>query len=279
MEGPERFAPTPGFHCGPRVVHLGSPMKIATWNVNSVKARKDRLLAWLERSAPDVACLQETKVTDDKFPHEDVEAAGYHAAVHGQKTYNGVAILSRSEPAEIVFGMDHGDDDQARLISAKIDGVWIVDAYFPNGGRLGSDKYEYKLEWMRRLRDWLDGRFDPGEPLALCGDFNVAPDDLDVHMPAAWANTVLCHDDVREALERIRQFGLVDVFRKHNPEGHVYSWWDYRQGAFRKNEGLRIDHVFATEPLAERSVGAAVDRDERKGKGASDHAPVEVELE
>lgn len=250
-------------------------MKLATWNVNSVRARQERLLAWLQRTEPDVVCLQELKVADEAFPFETIREAGYWAAVSGQKTYNGVAILSRLEPLDVQRGMaDGADDPQARLLTATIAGIHIISAYFPNGKMVGSEHYAYKLAWMRRLQQYLQTRFNPSDPLVLCGDFNVAPDDADVARPAAWANSVLCHGDARQALEEIRRWGLVDVLRKHHSQGGVYSWWDYRMLAFPKNDGLRIDHIFATEPLAARSTGAEVDRQERKGAKPSDHAPV-----
>lgn len=250
-------------------------MKIATWNVNSVRSRLKRLLGWIERTRPDAVCLQETKVTDQAFPVAPIREAGYHAVVHGQKTYNGVAILSRSEPAEISRGMDDGvDDPQARFLIAEVEGIHVISAYVPNGHAVGSEKYSYKLEWMRRLRGYLERRFDPSSPVVLCGDLNVARDDWDVAYPERWAPTVLCHQDAREALERVRQWGLTDVFRQHHPEGGVYSWWDYRMLAFPRNDGLRIDHIFATEGLAKRCIAAEIDREERKGDKPSDHAPV-----
>ncbi|MCX7427766.1 MAG: exodeoxyribonuclease III [Planctomycetia bacterium] len=248
-------------------------MKLATWNVNSIRARQERLLRWLDRERPDVLCLQELKVTDEAFPREAIEAAGYHAAVFGQKTYNGVAILSRDEPADVQRGL--GDDDpQSRLVAALIDGVCIVNAYFPNGQEVGSEKWEYKLDWMRRLEAYLADRYRPSDPLVLCGDFNVARDDLDVARPHQWAGTVLCHPDAREGLEAIHRWGFLDVFREHHPEGRLYSWWDYRMLGFAQNNGLRLDHIFATETLARRCRGAEIDRDERKGDKPSDHAPV-----
>lgn len=250
-------------------------MKIATWNVNSIRARQDRLLPWLEVVQPDVLCLQELKVTDEAFPYEAVRKAGYHAAVYGQKTYNGVAILSRTEPVGVLRGMDDdARDPQARLISAEIDGIRVLSAYVPNGQSVGSQKYLYKLGWMRRLGEHLEQQFDPSGPLVLCGDLNVAPDDRDVAHPAQWAGTVLCHQDARNALEEIRAWGLVDVFRQHHPQGGVYSWWDYRMRAFARDDGLRIDHVFATQPMATRCTGAEIDRDQRGGERPSDHAPV-----
>jgi exodeoxyribonuclease III len=254
-------------------------MRIASWNLNSIKARHDRLLSWLERTGYDVVCLQELKCEEHKFPFEELRMAGYHAVASCQKTYNGVAILAREEPRAVMHGMDDGSDDpQARLVTAEVGGVTVISAYFPNGQRVGSDKYAYKLEWMARLRAWLDRHFDPSQPLVLAGDFNVAPDDKDAARPEEWADSVLCHPDVRNALRHIEDFGLVDVFRKHHPDGGVYTWWDYRQLAFPKGNGLRIDHIYATAPAAERSIGAHVDRDERKGKLPSDHAPVVVEL-
>jgi exodeoxyribonuclease III len=254
-------------------------VKIATWNVNSVRAREERLLRFLRARQPDALCLQELKVEDAAFPFDAVREAGYFAAVHGQRTYNGVAILAREEPRDVERGLaDGGDDSQARLIAATVDGVRVLSAYFPNGGELGSDKWQFKLDWMRRLRAHLDRRYDPQQPLALCGDFNVAPEARDVCEPKAWEGTVLFHPDVRAALENVRGFGLQDALRIHRQEAGIYSWWDYRMLAFPKNRGLRIDHVFVTRPLAERCTGVVVDRDERKGKQPSDHAPVVAEF-
>lgn len=250
-------------------------MKIATWNVNSVRSRLDRLVRWLHKAEPDVVCLQELKVTDEAFPYEPIREAGYYAAVHGQKTYNGVAILSRSEPSNVQNGLDDDvDDPQARLIAAEVDGVVVMSAYIPNGQSVGSEKWAYKLGWMRRLRHYLEERFDPSVPLLLSGDFNVARDDLDVANPAKWSGTVLCHQDARAALQEICEWGLTDVFRARHPEGNIYSWWDYRMLGFPKNDGLRIDHIFATAPLAALCTHAEIDRDERKGPKPSDHAPV-----
>jgi exodeoxyribonuclease III len=252
-------------------------MVIATWNVNSLKARLDRAVAWLERSQPDVVCLQELKLTDEQFPHAALAAAGYHAAVHGQPTYNGVAILARVPPENVTIGLGDGDPDpQARLIAADVGGVRVLSAYFPNGGELGSDKWAYKLAWMARLRDHLARHYDPAQPLALCGDFNVAPTDLDVARPDEWRDSVLCHSESRAALAVLQDWGLTDTFRLRHPDDRVYSWWDYRMLAFPKGNGLRIDHVFCTATLAARCTEAVVDRDERKGDKPSDHAPVRV---
>jgi len=250
-------------------------MKVATWNVNSIRSRLERLLRWLDRVRPDALCLQELKATDEVFPHEAIRDAGYYAAVHGQKTYNGVAILSRSEPEAVERGMAGDvDDSEARLVSAQVDGVRVISAYVPNGQVVGSEKYAYKLDWLRRLREHLERQFDRSTPLILCGDLNVARDDLDVAHPEKWAGSVLCHQEARKSLERILGWGLTDVFRQHHPEGGLYSWWDYRMLAFPKNDGLRIDHVFATAPMAKRCTSAEIDREERKGQKPSDHAPV-----
>ena len=257
-------------------------MKLATWNVNSIRAREARALRWLEATAPDVVCLQEVKVTNEAFPFEALRAAGDEAAVHGPKTYNGVAILAREglavEDVERGFD-DDGDDTQARLICARVAGIHVASAYVPNGAEVGSDKWAYKLEWLKRLRAWLDRRFEKNAPLALCGDFNVAPEDRDVSDPPKWATTVLCHPEVRQALEAVRGWGLEDSFRLHHDEAGFFSWWDYRMLAFPKNRGLRIDHIDLSEPLVGRCTGALIDRNERKGKQPSDHAPVIVELD
>ncbi|MBX7196046.1 MAG: exodeoxyribonuclease III [Sandaracinaceae bacterium] len=254
-------------------------MRIATWNVNSIRARHDRLLAFLTRHRPDVLCLQELKVEDSGFPHVEVRAAGYHAAILGQRTYNGVAILSREPLADVRAGMgDDVEDPQARLISGVIRGLRVISAYFPNGGELGSDKYRYKLAWMKRLRAMLARDFSPSMPLVLAGDFNVAPDERDTKNPAVWKDTVLFSDEVREALRELRSWGLLDSLRLVNDQPGLFSWWDYRMLGFPKNDGLRIDHLDVTEPLRARVRDVRIDRDERKGKQPSDHAPVILEL-
>jgi len=255
-------------------------MLVVTWNINSAKAREERLLAFLDRWKPDVVCLQELKVVDEAFPDEGVRERGYEPVLFGQKTYNGVAILSKHPVSDVHRGLeDDVEDDHARLVSARIQDVHVLSAYFPNGGNLGSEKYAYKLQWMERLREYLDRRFDPAKDhVALCGDFNVAPFEDDVAQPEKLEGTVLANPEVREALEHIRAFGFVDVFRPFHPKGQVYSWWDYRAMGFERNHGMRIDHVYCTVALAGRVIGAAVARKEREGKGASDHAPVLVEL-
>jgi len=254
-------------------------MKIAAWNVNSVRARLDRLVDWLKSAQPDVVCLQELKCADAEFPREAVLEAGYHAAVHGQKTYNGVAILAKTEPTDVVCGLSDGvDDSHARLIAATVKGVRVLSVYAPNGQEVDSPAYQYKLEWYARLRRYLDTRHQPGEPLVLCGDWNVAPEDIDTYDPALWEGQTLFTQKERKALAHLCAFGLTDTFRSLHPKEQRFSWWDYRMLAFPKNKGLRIDHIFATEPLAKRLVAADVDREARKGKQPSDHAPVWAEF-
>jgi exodeoxyribonuclease-3 len=255
-------------------------MKVATWNVNSIRARQQHVVDWLDAARPDVLCLQELKATADEFPFEQVRESGYDAAVFGQKTYNGVAIVSRYPLANVQEGLgDDEDDPQARLMSADIEGVTILSAYFPNGGEVGSDKYDYKLRWMERLGRMLSKRFDPDtDQVALCGDFNVAPQDDDIGRPSEWRASVLACDSVRQALEGVASFGLHDVVRPFHPQGGVYSWWDYRGRGFERGNGLRIDHVYCTPKLADRAIGAVIHRQERARKSPSDHAPVMVEF-
>jgi len=250
-------------------------IKIATWNVNSVRARFERLLNWLEKEKPSVLCLQELKGETSAFPHEEVAEAGYFPAVYGQKTYNGVAILSRSEPTDIQLGWPAGPDDpQARLIAATVDGIRILSAYVPNGKVVGSDKWAYKLNWLDRLHGYLQNEFTAAHPIVLTGDLNIAPEDRDVADPERWAESVLCHPDARKALNKIVDLGFVDTMRLHHQDQGPYSWWDYRRLAFPKNDGLRIDFIYSTPVLAGKCNGAYVDRDERKGTKPSDHAPV-----
>lgn len=254
-------------------------MKLATWNVNSIRAREERLLAFLERHRPDVLCLQELKVIDGDFPMARLREKGYFAAIHGQKTYNGVAILARSEPEDVVCGLRDGTEDpQARLVSARVDGVRIISVYVPNGSEVGSEKYTYKLAWLKRLRAYLEQHHRPDERLVVCGDINVAPDDIDVARPDEWKDTVLCHTDARAGMGELCEWGLFDAFRKCRPEAGLYSWWDYRMLGFPKGNGLRIDHILVTKPLLEQCSGAEIDRNERKGKQPSDHAPVLIDL-
>lgn len=255
-------------------------MKVATWNVNSIRARLERVVAWLERHQPDVVCLQELKVADADFPAGAMKALGYRAAVHGQRTYNGVAILAKEVPHDVSTGLgNQALDAQARLVDARVSGVRVLSAYFPNGGEVGSEKWAYKLAWMEALGAYLEARAKPEEPLLLCGDLNVAFEDRDVANPVAWRDSVLCHPEGRAALRRLFDWGLVDTLRIHHEAGGLYSWWDYRQLGFPRNDGLRIDAVLATAPLAARCTAASIDRDARKGKQPSDHAPVLAEFD
>jgi exodeoxyribonuclease-3 len=254
-------------------------VKLATWNVNSIRAREARLIAWLAAERPDVLCLQETKVEDAGFPFDAIRAAGYDAVTFGQKSYNGVAILSRTPITDVARGLgDDVADDEARVIAATIDGIRVIDVYVPNGQDLTSDKYTYKLAWFRRLRRLLDRTAAPTTPLVLCGDMNVTADDRDVWSPAQWAGQIHCSAAERAALAEVVAFGLIDVFRTYNPDGGVYSWWDYRGVSFFKNQGLRIDHILVTRPIADRAMACTIDRNQRKGQDASDHAPVIVTL-
>ena len=255
-------------------------MKLVTWNVNSIRARLARVTAFLKRVAPDVACLQETKVVDADFPADAFRELGYHATFHGQKTYNGVAILSLAPPSEVWKGMEDDEaDPEARLVAATIAGVRVVDVYVPNGQTVESPKYAYKLRWLARLRALLDRRCRADEPLVVAGDWNVAPEDRDVWDPAAWRDKVLFSEPEKAALREVAAFGLVDALREKNQEAGVYTWWDYRMGAFHRGFGLRIDHLLMTKPLAARLRSVVVDRDERKGPEPSDHAPLIAELD
>jgi exodeoxyribonuclease-3 len=250
-------------------------MRLVTWNVNSIRARLPRVLAFLERTRPDVLCVQETKVEDAAFPRAELEAAGWVPTIFGQKTYNGVAFLSRTAPEDVRRGFpDDPPGAQARLVAGTFGPVRVVNVYVPNGGTVVSEKFAYKLEWLSKLRAYLDAHEDRGRPLLLCGDFNVAPDDRDVYDTGALDCLVLFHEDVRRGLERVREFGLVDALRQKTESAGVYTYWDYRAGAFHRNFGFRIDHLFATEPLARTCREVKVDREERKGAQASDHAPV-----
>jgi len=242
--------------------------------------RHDRVVDWVRRNEPDVLCMQELKVADDQFPGLELTAAGYQLAIHGQKGYNGVAIASRVPLTDVTRGFaDDDPDDHARVIAATAGPLRVIAAYFPNGEKVGSDKFAYKLRWMARLRAWLDRAEKPDRMLALVGDFNVAPEDRDVWDPKLWRGKVLFTDEEKAALARVREFGFHDAFRAHRPEPDVYTYWDYRGSAVYLNQGLRIDHVYATAPLLEICRGVEVDRAERKGKNASDHAPVTATFE
>jgi exodeoxyribonuclease III len=253
-------------------------MKIASWNINSLRKRQDRLFAWLENDKPDVVCLQETKCTDEQFPILALQAAGYRAVYHGEKSYNGVAILSKSEPREVRASLcDEVVDPQARVIAARIDNLRVYSIYAPNGQAIGSPAYEYKLHWYARLRDCLL-KEKTGE-LVVCGDFNVAPEDIDVFDAELWRGAIMCSDGERAAFRHLCEIGLRDTLRLHHQEGGLYSWWDYRMLSFPKNRGLRIDAILTSDALAKKCTAAGIDREMRKGKEASDHAPVWAEFD
>lgn len=253
-------------------------MRIAAWNVNSLKVRLPQLLDWLADRQPDVVCLQETKLEDHNFPRAEIEAAGYRVAFSGQKTYNGVALLARSEPGEVVCGNPHFADPQKRLLAATVGDVRVVCAYFPNGQAVGSDAYAYKLAWIAAIETWIAEQLASHPKLVLAGDFNIAPEDRDVYDPAAWAGQILCSPAERSSFQGLLALGLKDSFRLFAQAEKSYSWWDYRMLGFQKNRGLRIDHVLLSAPLAERCTAAAIDREMRKRERPSDHAPVFADI-
>jgi exodeoxyribonuclease-3 len=250
-------------------------MKIASWNINSLRKRIDHLFEWLAAVSPDVVCLQETKCTDEQFPELALRAAGYHCAFHGQKSYNGVAILSKIEPRDVRAALcDEVVDPHARVIAATIGDVRVFSVYAPNGQAIGSPAYDNKIQWYVRLRACLVKTESSAKNLAVCGDFNIAPRDEDVHDPILWRAAIMCSDGERAVFQQLCDFGLTDTLRLHHAEGGLFSWWDYRMLAFPKNRGLRIDAILASAKLAARCTAAGIDREMRKGKEPSDHAPV-----
>lgn len=254
-------------------------MKLATWNVNSLKVRLPQVLQWLAENPVDVLCLQETKLTDDKFPVAEIEAAGYQVAFTGQKTYNGVAILSRHPMIDVVKGNPHFEDEQQRLIAATIEGIRVICAYVPNGQAVGSDKYAYKLRWLEALHTWLSEELKTHDSLALLGDYNIAPEDRDVHDPVAWQGSVLVSEPERQAFRHLLAMNFKDAFRLFEQPEKLFSWWDYRQMAFRRNMGLRIDHILLSPSLAARCSSCEIDRLPRKWEQPSDHTPVIATIE
>lgn len=249
-------------------------MKLATWNVNSLKVRLPQVLQWLQDNPIDVLCLQETKLTDDKFPEAEITAAGYHVVYSGQKTYNGVAILSRHPITDVVKNNPLFEDEQQRLLTATIEGMRIICAYIPNGQSIESDKYQYKLRWLAALQEWLRQQQAANPQVALLGDYNIAPEDADVHDPVAWKDQVLVSVPERTAFQQMIGLGFKDAFRLFPQEDKLYSWWDYRQMGFRRNRGLRIDHILLTAPLAARCTECVIDKVPRKWEQPSDHTPV-----
>ena len=254
-------------------------MLIATWNVNSILARMPHVTRWLDDVKPDVLCMQETKCTDDKFPTLVFKERGYECQLFGQQSYNGVAILTRDTCETRHRGYPDDDETaQSRLITTTVNGIEIVTVYIPNGQAVGSEKFAFKLEWMRRLRAFFDTHYDSSAPVLLCGDFNVAPEDRDVHDVRLWRGRIMFSDQEHAALQNIKEWGFTDAFRLHTEEGGKFTWWDYRAGAFRRNLGLRIDHIWITEALVPRSVRTWIDITPRTWEKPSDHAPVLSEL-
>jgi exodeoxyribonuclease-3 len=253
-------------------------MKIASWNVNSLGVRLPHLLEWLAAECPDIVALQETKTVDGKFPVADIEAAGYHAAYAGQKTYNGVALLSRVSATDIVTDLPDLADPQRRILAATIGNVRVLNLYVPNGQSVDSDKYAYKLDWLDKVTNYITQQLAAFPNLVVLGDFNIAPEDRDVHDPQAWAGQVLCSEPERAAFRRMIAAGLCDTFRLFDQEEKQFSWWDYRMMGFRRNHGLRIDHILASPALCRVCSVARIDKAPRALERPSDHAPVVAEF-
>jgi exodeoxyribonuclease III len=253
-------------------------LKLATWNVNSLAVRLPQLLDWLQANPVDALVLQETKLTDDKFPVAEIEAAGYRVSFHGQKTYNGVALLTREAHDGVVRNIPGFADEQARVIAGTVAGVRVIGGYFPNGQAPDSDKFAYKMRWLDALRGFVAQELAAHPQLVLMGDFNIAPEDRDVHDPVAWAGQIHCTPEERAHFQQFLQLGLVDAFRLFEQPPKSWSWWDYRNLAFRKNQGLRIDHILVSEALRSRVSACRIDKQPRKNERPSDHAPVVVEI-
>jgi exodeoxyribonuclease-3 len=247
-------------------------MKIVTWNVNSLNVRLPHVLSYLKEHQPDILALQETKLPDERFPKAEIIATGYHVSFSGQKTYNGVAILSKNNITDIKTEIPNLDDPQKRLLTATIDGVRIVNIYIPNGQEVGSEKYDYKFHWLAAFRDYLADEVIAHQKLIVLGDFNIAPADLDLHNPKRWQGKIMCSDKEREMYESILRLGLTDSVRSLHPDEPMHSWWDYRLNAYKRGWGIRIDHLLTTASVELKAAG--VDQDERGKERPSDHAPV-----
>jgi exodeoxyribonuclease-3 len=253
-------------------------LKIATWNVNSLKVRLPQVLDWLAASEPEILCLQETKLTDENFPREDIEAAGYQVVYSGQKTYNGVAVISRQPARDVITDVPGLDDPQRRILGATIGGIRVLNLYVVNGQEVGSEKYDYKLAWLDKIAAHIRNELRSHEQFIALGDFNITPEDRDVHDPEAWHERILCSTPEREALGEITSLGLVDTFRLFTQEEQSFSWWDYRAAAFRRNMGLRIDLILASQALAKQCTACYIDKEPRRLERPSDHAPVVAEF-
>jgi exodeoxyribonuclease-3 len=253
-------------------------MKIASWNVNSLTVRLPHVLDWLATNQPDILGLQETKTVDEKFPVAEIAAAGYLVVYAGQKTYNGVAVLSKQEASETVTDIPGLDDHQRRVMGVTVGGIRFLNLYVPNGSEVGSEKYDYKLGWLASLAEYVKAQLAEHPNLIIAGDFNIAPDDRDVYDPEAWREQILCSTPEREAFQRITALGMSDTFRLFEQEEKIFSWWDYRAAGFRRNLGLRIDLILASAALRDRCISAYVDKAPRKLERPSDHAPVVAEF-
>ena len=254
-------------------------MKLVTWNVNSLNVRAPQVLEWLQQEQPDVLCLQETKIQDHKFPYDALQEIGYNAVHLGQKTYNGVAIISRHPIEDVQFDIPNFEDEQKRVVAATIEGIRIICVYIPNGQSVGSDKYQYKLNWLNALIAYIEKQLSIYPQLALLGDYNIAPEDRDVHDPTAWKDSVLVSEPERDAFKQLIQLGLHDSFRLFEQPEKLYSWWDYRMMAFRRNMGMRIDHILISTPLVKLAKVSWIDKAPRQLERPSDHTPVVLALD
>lgn len=253
-------------------------MKIASWNVNSLRVRLPQVLEWLKENPIDILAIQETKTQDPDFPLEEIEAAGYKVAFSGQKTYNGVAILAKTTPKEIITDIKDLDDPQRRILAVTIKGVRVINLYVVNGSEVGSEKFEYKLNWLEKVTAFIQQELKKHNKLIVLGDFNIAPDDRDVHDPESWQGKILCSNEEREAYQNILSLGLIDTFRQFDQEDKTFSWWDYRGGGFRRNHGLRIDLILASEALSKKCKSSIIDKTPRAWERPSDHTPVVAEF-
>ncbi len=253
-------------------------LKVATWNVNSLKVRLPQVLEWLQTAKPDVIGLQEIKMINDDFPLAEFQNLGYHAVFRGQKTYNGVAIMSRDVASDVVTDFPDFNDPQRRVLAATISGVRVIDLYIPNGESVGSEKYKYKLEWLSHLKKFLQHELQQHQKIVVMGDFNIAPEDIDVHEPMLWEGKVLCSDAERQIFRDILQLGFKDCFRLFTQPEKSFSWWDYRVNAFKRKMGLRIDHILANESFASSCVQCSIDIEPRKNERPSDHTIVWAEF-
>jgi len=254
-------------------------VKIATWNVNSLNVRQGHVIEWLQSNEPDVLVLQEIKQLTEKFPVDALQEIGYHSVASGQKTYNGVAVISKTPATDPVTDFPDLDDPQRRILASTIDGVRVIDLYIPNGSEVGSDKYEYKLGWLASLQRFLEAELRAHEKLVVLGDFNIAPADEDVHDPEKWGEDILCSPAERKALSDLLDLGLTDVFRKFDHPDKTFSWWDYRAAGFRRNAGLRIDLILTSNAMTKRCTASYVDKEPRAWERPSDHTPVVAEFE